>query len=246
MLLEADKAQRLQLFGEDTCDLILTLEQSFGVKFSEDELVQTTTIGALSHTIFTKLNHPVSPQCLSAVTFYKFRAAFVEVFGVTRGAVSPTTSLRKLMPWKSRKKQWRKIQDHMDYVLPPLTWPLWLVALWLLLMGLTLYFLFGSGMFKIFGAASVLVGIIGPISILCFTAVILNPLGRHFPRSCETFGHLVKLALARNYGMIAAQRGISSEGEVAQLVLQLIAAELAVDVEKISGDTYFPEGLHIY
>jgi hypothetical protein len=246
MLLEADKAQRRQLFGEDTCDLILTVEQSFGVMFSEDELVQATTIGALSHTIFTKLNPPVSTQCLSAVTFYRFRAGFAEAFGAPRSAISPTTSLRKLMPWKSRKKQWRKIQNHLDFVLPPLTWPLWLVALGLLIVGLTLYFLFGSGMVKIFGAASVLIDTIGAVSILYFTAMILNPLGRHFPRNCNTFGDLVKLALARNYGKIAAQHGISSEREVIQLVLQLIATELAVDIEKISRDTYFPEGLHIY
>ena len=30
MLLEADKTQRLELFGEDSCDLVLTIEQSFG------------------------------------------------------------------------------------------------------------------------------------------------------------------------------------------------------------------------
>jgi hypothetical protein len=246
MLLEADKAQRLQLFGEDSCDLVLTIEQSFGVRFSEDDLVQATTIGALSHTIFTKLESPVSPRCLSAVTFYKFRAAFVEAFGVPRSAIFPTASLRQLMPWKSRKRQWRKIQYHLDYVLPQLTWTLWLVALWLLLAGLAFYFLFASRMFETFGAASLLVGIVGPISILWFTGVILSPLGRHFPRSCKTFGDLVKLGLARNYGKIAAKHGISSERDVAQLVFQLISAEIAVDVEKLSVDTYFPEGLRIY
>jgi hypothetical protein len=246
MLLEADKTQRLELFGEDSCDLVLTIEQSFGVKFSEDDLVQATTIGAVSRTIFTKLESPVSPRCLNAVTFYKFRAAFVEAFGVPRSAISPTASLRQLMPWKSRKRQWRKIQDHLDYVLPQLTWTLWLVAFWLLLVGLAFYFLFDSRIFKTFSAASLLVGIVGPISILCFIGAILNPLARRFPRSCETFGDLVKLALARNYGKIAAKHGISSERDVAQLVLQLIAAEVAVDVEKLSVDTYFPEGLKIY
>jgi hypothetical protein len=246
MLLEADKAQRLQLYGEDSCDLMLTIEQSFGVRFSEDDLVQATTIGALSRTIFTKLESPVSPRCLSAVTFYKFRAAFVEAFGVPRSAISPAASLRRLMPWKSRKRQWRQIQDHLDYVLPQLPWPLWLVALWLLLTGLALYFLFDWRMFKMLGAASAFVGIIGTISILWLTGVILNPLARRLPRSCETFGDLVKLALARNYGKITAKHGISSERDVARLVLQLIAAEIAVDVEKLSVDTNFPEGLNIY
>jgi hypothetical protein len=101
-------------------------------------------------------------------------------------------------------------------------------------------------MLRTLGAASVLVGVIGFISVFVLVAVILNPLGRGFPRSCETFGDLVKLALARNYGKMAARHGMSSEKDVVQSLLQLVAAETAADVEKLSPDTLFPDGLHIY
>lgn len=246
MLLEADKGQRMRLFGEDSCELVSTIEQAFGIKFSEDDLVKATTIGILAHTVVAKLEHRVSTHCLTAVTFYKLRRAFVELFDFARAEIAPTTSLCELMPWKDRKKQWRKVQDHLNYVLPQLTWPTWLLALWLLLTGLVLYLLFGWKLLRTLGAASALVGIIGFISISVLVAVILSPLGRNFPRSCETFGGLVKLALARNYGRVAARHGMSSEEEVNQSLLQLIAAETASDVEKISSDTHFPEGLHIY
>src|SRR5260221_3567399 len=43
MLLEGDKVERLRLFGEDSCELVSAIEESFGMKFSEDELVQATT-----------------------------------------------------------------------------------------------------------------------------------------------------------------------------------------------------------
>jgi hypothetical protein len=56
----------------------------------------------------------------------------------------------------------------------------------------------------------------------------------------------VKLALARNYAKIAATHGAASEKEVVQSLLQLISAETAADVEKLSPHTLFPEGLHIY
>jgi len=246
MLLAGDKVQRLRLFGEDSCELVSTIEQSFGMKFSEDELVQATTIGTLAHIVFAKSEHPVSPQCLSAVMFYKLRRAFIELFEIPRAKIAPTKSLNELMPWTTRKKQWRKLQDHLNYVLPQLTWPSWLLAFGLLLAGATLYFLFGLKMLRTLGAASALVGVIGFISVFVLVAVILNPLGRGFPRSCETFGDLVKLALARNYGKMAARHGMSSEKEVVQSLLQLVAAETAADVEKLSRDTLFPEGLHIY
>ena len=246
MLLETDKAQRLRLFGEDSCELVSTIEQSFGVMFSEDELVQATTIGTLAHIVFEKLEHPISPQCLSAVMFYKLRRAFIELFDIPRTQLVPAKSLYELMPWTARRKQWRTIQNHMNYVLPQLTWPIWLLALWLFLAGATLYVLFGSKMLRTFGPASVLIGVVGAVSVLVLVAVILNPLGRGFPRNCETFGDLVKLALARNYGKMAATHGMSSETKVVESLLLLVAAETAIDIEKLSPDTLFPEGLKIY
>jgi hypothetical protein len=78
------------------------------------------------------------------------------------------------------------------------------------------------------GAASVLVGAIGFISVFVLVAVILNPLGRGFPRNCETSGDLSKLVPARNYGNTAAKSGRSSENELMQVLLQLGAAETAL------------------
>ena len=216
------------------------------MKFSEDDLIQAITIGTLARTVFSKLEHSVSPQCLSAVMFYKLRRAFIELFGIPRAEIAPAKSLYGLMPWATRKKQWRTIQNHLNYVLPQLTWPSWLLALGLLLASATLYALFGLKMLRTLGTASVLVGAIGFISVFVLVAVMLNPLGRGFPRSCETFDDLVKITLARNYGKMAASHGMSSEREVVQSLLQLIAAETAADVDKLSSDTVFPEGLHIY
>jgi hypothetical protein len=246
LLLDGDKVERLRLFGEDTCLLVGTIEDSFGMKFTEDELIRAKTLGALAEIIFKKIEHPVGSQCLSAIAFYKLRRAFIEIFHTSRAKIAPATALYELMPWKTRKKQWRNLQDHLNYVLPPLTWPIWLVVFALFLAGSTLYLLFDSKMSKAFGAAAALVGIIAAITVLVLVAVVLSPLAREFPRSCGTFRDLARLVLARNYGKMAARHGMSSEKEVSQSLLQLVAAETAADVEKLSSDTLFPEDLHIY
>jgi hypothetical protein len=150
------------------------------------------------------------------------------------------------MLWKTRKKYWREVQDRLNYTLPQLRWPLWLVALWLLLTGSTLYLLFGLKMLRALGVASVLFGIIAPVSVTVLMAVVLNPLGREFPGSFNTLGNLVQLFLARNYGKLAARHGMSSKTEAAQSLLQLIASETGSDVDKLSLETPFPQGLHIY
>jgi hypothetical protein len=246
MLLEGNKVQRLRLFGEDSSELVGTIEHSFGIKLSEDDLVQAETIGALTQIVLAKCEHPVSQQCLSAVMFYKLRRAFIESFDIPRAKIAPATSLYDLIPWRRRKKYWRKIQDRLNYTLPQLRWPLWLVTLWLLLTGSTLYFLFGLKMLGALGVASVLVGIIAVLSVLVLVAVVLSPLGREFPGSSKTFGDLVKLFLARNYGKLAARHGMSSKAEAAQSLLQLIASETCSDVDELSSETPFPDGLHIY
>jgi hypothetical protein len=75
---------------------------------------------------------------------------------------------------------------------------------------------------------------------------LLSPLAREFPSGCETFGDLTKLTLARNYGRISAEYGVSSEQDVLGLLRQLIAAEMGLDFRKVTPETPFPEGLNIY
>jgi hypothetical protein len=223
-LLDGDKAERLRLFGEDTCELVSAVEQSFDVRFTEVELVQAKTIGELARIISTKLKYPLTQQCLSAVMFYKLRA-FIDSFRVPRAKISPATSLYELMPWKTRRRQWRRIQVHLNCVLPQLTWPVWLLALSLLIVGFVLYFLFGPKMLGALGAESILLGIIALLSVLVLIIVVLSPLARQFPRGCETFGDLAKLTLARNYAKVAVNHGVTSEKEVSQSLLWLIASE---------------------
>jgi hypothetical protein len=246
MLLEIDKAQRLSLFGEDSCELVSTIEQSFGVKFSEDELLKATTVGTLAHTVFVKLEHPVTEKCLSSVMFYKLRRAFVDLFEMPRTRIVSAKPLKELMPWTSRKKQWRTVQNHLNLVLPQLTWPGWLFVVWLFLVAAALYLIVGSKMLRTFGTASALVGAISFLVVLVLLAVVLGPLGRGFPRNCKTFGDLVKLALSRIYGNMAATHGVTSEGTVVQSLLLLVATETAIDVRSLSSETPFPEGLNIY
>jgi hypothetical protein len=108
VLIEADKTQRLKLVGEDTCDLLRVIEASFGVKFTEDEFVEAKTIGELADCIFTKLAQPLSEKCLSAVVFYRLRRTFIRLFDTSRANITPETPLRELMPWRGRKRQWRR------------------------------------------------------------------------------------------------------------------------------------------
>jgi hypothetical protein len=47
LLLERDKLLRLESFGEDTYELVSTIEHSFGIKFTQDDLIHAKTLGAI-------------------------------------------------------------------------------------------------------------------------------------------------------------------------------------------------------
>jgi len=214
------------------------------VKFTEDEFVEAKTIRELAGCIFSKLEHPLSEKCLSAVVFYRLRRTFIRLFDISRAKITPETPLRELMPWRDRKRQWRRMQEHLRFVLPELRWPLWLVALSLVVV-ISVFTLEWTRLVSFAGSAVGLLTVLSGFLAWAFLLKLLAPLARNFPRSCESFGDLVKLTLARNYAGIASEHGVSSEREVLLLLRQLIAAEESIDVQEILPDTLFPEGLKI-
>ena len=79
-----------------------------------------------------------------------------------------------------------------------------------------------------------LLGIIASVAVMALMAVVLSPLGREFSGSCKTFGNLVQLFLARNYGKLGARHGMSSNAKAAQSVFQVIASETGTEVAQLS------------
>src|SRR5581483_328919 len=179
--------QRLEKFGEDTCDLLRTIEASFGIEFSDAELISSRTIRELGECISRKLKQPISDRCLNAVVFNQLRHAFVNLFDTPRVSIDPQTPLRKLMPWIARRRQWRLIQDHLGLVLPDLRWPIWLAGLSLAIV-ITVIAPNWTSLTSKGGLLSVLVPVLGGILIWTLILKCLSPLARIFPRSCDTFG----------------------------------------------------------
>jgi hypothetical protein len=236
-----DRINRLEQFdGEDTAALLLVIQKSFGIEFTTDDLVRAETIGELGACIWEKSKRLAPERCLSAVVFYRLRRAFIDQFDIPRDIIKPDKSLIDLLPWPGRRKQWRGIQKHSDLMLPDLRMPRWLFGSSLVIA--TAISVLAGQRWSIPGYVLIVVGIM----TLVLVSYLLRPLCRAFPRSCDTFGDLVRLALARNYGAIAAQNGTSSETEALQALRQLIAAEISIDVNRVRPETRFPEGLNIY
>jgi len=243
-LLRADRIQRLELFeGEDTCDLIHVIQDSFGMEFTSDELIAAETVGQLSEIISIKSTHARSERCLSAIVFYRLRRAFTELFQSSRAQVRPDTRLEEFLPWTERRSRWRRLQGHLGLVLPRLAAPTWLLcsALVTSVAVARAY----ARRFPHLTAGGLVTGVVWFLAFFLLVR-LLSPFVRTLPRACGTVGELAKVTLARNYDRIATEVGGSSRPEILSALRQLIAVETGRKSEEILAQTAFPEGLNIH
>jgi hypothetical protein len=247
-LLDADKIQRLEPFGEDTWDLLHVIQDSFGVEFTADDLIAANTVGKLGECISKKLMGPRINRCLSAVVFHRLRRAFVDLRSVPRQKIHPDTGLDELLPWSRRTGQWEALRQKSELILPDLTYPGWLVGA-LLLVSTAAAWTFAGWFRKIpttelttfVGLATLVVCILSFVFLMRLT----RPIARAFPRSCSNLGDLVRITVARNHASVASQFGGISPRELFSVLRQLIAMEVGCKVDKVSEETVFPQGLHI-
>lgn len=242
-LLDADKIQQLERFGEEGWSLVQVIQDSFNVEFSADDLIAANTVGRLGECISTKLKgSPRTERCLSAFVFYRLRRALMRLLAVQRSQIHSCTKLDQLFPWAKRQNQWRTLARQSDLSLPKLVYPSWLIA-GLLLTSMAIAVVFGGSFWRMSNSG------LATFGVWIFSFVVLGwlagPLARAFPHSCDTVGGLVRVAVARNHSKLASELGPCSVGELFTVLRQLIAVEIGCELRDISESTAFPQGLRI-
>lgn len=102
--------------GLDTVELLLNVEECFGVAITDESAAQLTTPRQLSSHI-AKLLATQSPErntaktslCLSQRAFYRLRRALMAETGLSRNALRPDTPLAEVFP-DQRRATWRRLQ----------------------------------------------------------------------------------------------------------------------------------------
>lgn len=123
-LLQADEI----VLGEDTADLLTVIEDSFGVELTTGEPILGKSVSEFARYISERSPHPQSERCLTSAAFYRLRRALLSIADMPRNLVRPNTRLELLFPWRSRRSWWRQLEVHLQFTLPPLTYPRWLFA----------------------------------------------------------------------------------------------------------------------
>jgi hypothetical protein len=242
----AGKTEFHPVLGEDTWELFETIEDSFGIDLGDYHELCGETVRGLARTIAAKATHSTEERCLSAVAFYKLRRAFESLFDVPRSAIRPTESVGRLLPVKERVAKWEMLQGQLGVILPRLQFPMWIPLLAFLAPPACL-----ASLRVIWGVPLTAIWIFNiSCALWLVTFVSLIPaiderfqLPRVLPRTCETFGGLVKVVSAHNYASLG---GSFDENDVVESMRQLISMQLGVGLDQISPDTRIPNDLDIY
>jgi len=113
--------------GLDGVELVMALEEAFGVELKNDEVVKTVTPGLVTDLIFSKLRHATDNICHSQRAFYVLRQACARLFHTSRKTFTPATSIRILIPQEREAADWVRLQQAVEARRwPKLDRPLWL------------------------------------------------------------------------------------------------------------------------
>jgi hypothetical protein len=113
--------------GLDGVELLMNLEEAFGVEITDEEATNCKTPRMVIDLIVSKLNGAEGRVCRSQRAFYIIRRLLVRTFGLERKSIRPDTRLREFFPEPRQKELW----DQLKAALTPGNWPPLKLPLWM-------------------------------------------------------------------------------------------------------------------
>lgn len=84
--------------GLDGVELIMAVEEKFGISISDDEAQRMLTVGDMKRLVQAKLDVTDSAGCLTQRAFHVIRKNMIAEFGVPRRGLRPDTHLETVIP----------------------------------------------------------------------------------------------------------------------------------------------------
>ncbi len=96
--------------GLDTVELLIEVEEAFGIEVSDGEAEKTETPGQLIDLIHARIGREPGTLVLPGMrAFFAFRQACLEAGIGSRDQIKPGTSLESLFPRRTRIRDWHRV-----------------------------------------------------------------------------------------------------------------------------------------
>lgn len=112
--------------GLDGVELLLDVEERFGIRISDEHTERIRTAGDLYLYVLGRVQGVEDGRCRSAVVFYQLRRALISAIDADRAIVRLATPVTQLVGNRGPHWTWRQLQPHLEFNLPGLRYPKWL------------------------------------------------------------------------------------------------------------------------
>ncbi len=99
----------------DLEDAVQAIETSFDLSFDASDLAEVRTAGDLCASVLAKIKKGEACDCTTQQAFYKLRDAIVQVQGLSRQEITPTTSLESLYAKCGRRTRIAKTEEVLGF-----------------------------------------------------------------------------------------------------------------------------------
>lgn len=210
--------------GLDLVELVMEVEDAFGISIPDEEAGSLTTVGALIGYVHKRLQSYKSDTCATAAAFYRIRRLFMQKLPLNRADIKPDSSLAELIPAERRREIWSELAVTESQRLPRLQRPAWLSCMGLALGVLVPVFYLASAVLSLTVLLFLLIGIF-----------VTRRWATRFPATCQTIRELA-LRLAR-----PAESASLSEAEIAHRVRLIVCDQLGWELAEIHDNRRFPD-----
>jgi acyl carrier protein len=215
--------------GLDTVELVLALEEEFGLQIPDDAATRLTTPGEVADYLCTRLRMHSDDPCPSQRGFYQLRKAITRRWGRARAEIRPDTPLDPLLRGGARKK-WQALGEELGCALPRLRRSR--LLFWGVVVGVPAQC---AAWLVIPGAA-----LTWPAMVFVMLFLTLNVATRAWgtepPRGATTVGHLTRW-------ITSVETGIYSREQVLARVIRVTSEQLNIPMEDIRPNSRFVQDL---
>lgn len=232
--------------GLETVEIVLEVEERFGVKLADDKCSRVRTVAELAGLVLAELRpQPLSEtKCMRA--FFSLRDELVAL-GFDRRVIRPSASLQSLMPTKAlRRRLWSLVRSRLPD-LPSLVTPprsdglaLTLTAIW------SFALIFGVPL------ACVMLGwVLGVCVSLAGIGLVVAVLTQHerwmsteFPAGVITIADAVRMSQPYPWQTLSGQaHPVAVTYDVVNQIRQITADQLGLDISKVLPESRFVDDL---
>lgn len=218
--------------GFDTVELIMAVEDGFGISIPDRDAEKIHTAGELSRYIAEAVGAAgtgASKCCPTAGAFFLARRRLAGHSTAPVQRIRPGTLIADLLPETGRRKAWRSLGNQLGIRLPALEFPPRLALLPFL----------GLGIVLIVGLAclSPVLVLLAPIVLVFGSGVAEFFFGTRIPRRYRTVGQISRLLLPETLRKRKPDARAWSEADVWQVTRHLIAACAGVSPSSITRRT---------